>query len=367
MRAGLDTRPSATTYDVEELVTQAWKGAIRVPHFQRDLRWGRQDVVRLFDSIVKGYPVGSLLLWVRPGPKQSVRLGALTIKAPHIPRAFWVVDGQQRITSLANALHEEGCAQPRFSLAYDLREGNFVPRPGQENPWLIPLPVLFDLQRLIRWFASHQEIGDHLDQATGVTKTIRQFEIPAYQVEQGDETVLRDIFDRMNNYGKRLSRAEVFSALYAGDEATKDSRLDISLIADHINDELSFGLIDDDTLLHAILARRGPDITREIRNEFDDQGRRETEFPGEDRDTAYEAGEEALRKAVTFLKDEAGVAHYSLLAYRYLLVVLARFFAHHPHPDQRNLRLLRRWYWRAALAGPGVFKGSVTGAMRVLC
>ncbi|GAA3833723.1 hypothetical protein GCM10022226_63860 [Sphaerisporangium flaviroseum] len=47
MSNGLDTRPSATTYDVERLVSMAWQGKVRVPHFQRDFRWGREDVIRL--------------------------------------------------------------------------------------------------------------------------------------------------------------------------------------------------------------------------------------------------------------------------------------------------------------------------------
>ncbi|MGH8907619.1 MAG: DUF262 domain-containing protein [Egibacteraceae bacterium] len=108
MSTGLDMRVSATTYDLEDLVTEAWAGRIRVPHFQRDFRWTRRDVIRLFDSIVKGYPIGSLLLWVRPAEAQRIRLGALEIDAPRMEQALWVVDGQQRITSLANALHEGG-------------------------------------------------------------------------------------------------------------------------------------------------------------------------------------------------------------------------------------------------------------------
>src|SRR5437867_3243552 len=80
--AGLDTQPSASTYDLEDLVSQAWRGGIRVPHFQRDFRWGTEDVIRLFDSIVKGYPIGSLLLWVRRSPAARVTLGALEIDAP---------------------------------------------------------------------------------------------------------------------------------------------------------------------------------------------------------------------------------------------------------------------------------------------
>ncbi|WP_242419513.1 DUF262 domain-containing protein, partial [Frankia sp. CpI1-P] len=91
---GLGTQPSATTYELEDLVAQAWQGRVRVPHFQRDFRWGSQDVVRLFDSIIKGYPIGSLLLWVRHSGVESVTLGELRIAAPEGENTFWVVDGQ---------------------------------------------------------------------------------------------------------------------------------------------------------------------------------------------------------------------------------------------------------------------------------
>ncbi|MFE0089518.1 DUF262 domain-containing protein [Streptomyces sp. NPDC058991] len=368
MRPGLDTQPSATTLDLEELVESAWNGYVRVPHFQRDFRWNRVDVARLFDSIVKGYPVGSLLLWVRPAPKGTIILGQLEIDAPQSDSAFWVVDGQQRVTSLANALHPKSARDSRFSLAYDLRTSQFTPQPAQIDPWIIPLPVIFDLQGVLTWFSKYPEISSYLQEATSVTKKLRQFNIPAYLVKQDDEAVLRDIFDRMNNYGKRLSRAEIFSALFAGPEEGAEERLDISLIAEHINDSFGFGVIDDDTVLRAILARRGPDPAREIRSEFADESRRSlVEFPGEDRDAAYQAGEEALRLAVRFLQQVAGVPHFTFLTYRYLLVVLCRFFAHFPDPDARSLQLLRRWYWRTTLAGPEIFKGSFTNAMRVLC
>jgi len=368
MSRGLDTQPSATTIDLEDLVKLVWDGYVRVPHFQRDFRWNRQDVTRLFDSILKGYPVGSLLLWVRPAPEQTIRLGSLRIPALHTDRAFWVVDGQQRITSLANALHEDGATDPRFALAYDLRAEKFTPRPAVDEPGTIPLPVVFDLHRVLRWFADYPEVADYLDRATAVTKTLRQFKIPAYQVRQDDVKVLTDIFDRMNNYGKRLSRAEIFSALFAGDEAAQDDLLSIDRIAQDVDTDLGFGLIDNDTVLRAILARRGPDVAREIRIEFDDQERRgPIEFPGEDRDTAYQAGEDALRRAVRFLQVRAGVPHLSMLAYRYLLIVLSRLFAHHPEPDERSLQLLRRWYWRAAVVGPGFFKGHILGATSSLC
>ncbi|GAA3441698.1 DUF262 domain-containing protein [Planomonospora venezuelensis] len=366
MSTGLGTRPSATTYDVEKLVGMAWQGQIRVPHFQRGLRWGREDVIRLFDSIIKGYPIGSLLLWVRPAAAQRITFGALRINAPRLDHSLWVVDGQQRVTSLANALHEDAARDPRFALAYDLREEKLAPLPAIATPHVIPLPTLFDLRRVLTWFAQNPEVADLQDRAFHLTAIIRQYPVPAYHVEQEDAEVLQDIFDRMNNYGKRLSRAEIFSALNAGPEGT--TPLTLGEIAEHIDEDLSFGRIDNDTVLYAILARRGHDVQREIRLEFDDENRRGvSDFPGEDRDAAFRAGEEALREAVTFLRQDAGVPHVTLLPFRYLLVVLARLFGHFPDPDPANRRLLRRWFWRAALVGPEIFRGSTTGAVRALC
>lgn len=374
MAAGLDDRPSATMFTVERLVAMARSGEIRVPHFQRDFRWQRQDVVRLFDSIVRGYPVGSLLLWRRPAPKQLITLGSLEIEAPAIEAARWVVDGQQRITSLANALLQEDNKDARFALAFNLREGQFTPRPSFDDPAVIPLPTMFNLTKVLQWFQKYPDALEYVDRANEITQTLRQFQIPAYEVTQDDVKVLQDIFDRMNNYGKRLSRAEIFSALFADDE-TVTERLTFDRIAAHLDSDLGFGTVDNDTILISMLARRGPDVRREIRNEFGTEdvdmrnhqsGRAIIDFPNESRDVAYQHGEAAMRRAIAFLQEDAGVPHIGMLPYRHLLVVLTRLFAHHPNPDPRNLRLLRRWFWRAALVGPEVFKGSTTGAMRFL-
>lgn len=101
MATNLESRPTARTFDVEQLVDMAWRGRVRVPHFQRGLRWNWEDVKRLFDSILKGYPIGSLLLWTRRANAEVITLGALQLDAPEFDEAFWVVDGQQRLTSFS--------------------------------------------------------------------------------------------------------------------------------------------------------------------------------------------------------------------------------------------------------------------------
>lgn len=368
MTSSLGTTPTAKVYEVEELVTLVRAGEIRIPEFQRPFRWGIEDARRLFDSIVRGYPLGSLLLWERRAEKARIRVGALHIDAPAQDRALWVVDGQQRVTTLANALSPEASVDDRFALSFNLSTHQFVPGVTDQRAIVVPLPVLFDLQQLMQWFRKRPEAMDYFDAATSAAKKIRQFKIPASVVETQDESVLRDIFDRLNSYGKRLTRAEVFSALHpVSDGGSRASAGVIEEIAAYLAEDLDFGDVDGDTVLRAVLARRGPDITREIRGEFDDDRRGSSEFPGEDADTAYHEAQKALERAVRFLQRRGDVPHFAFLPYRHLLIVLARLFAHHPTPSERETQLLRRWFWRAAAAGPEIFPGSTTGTARALC
>jgi hypothetical protein len=362
--AGLDTRPNAITFDLEDLVEKARRGQIRIPHFQRPFRWGHEDVRRLFDSVLRGYPIGSVLLWLRPAPEQDLVLGNLRISAAKMDRAWWVVDGQQRITSLANALDPVAAKDPKFALGYDLAAEEFVALPlGSDRT--VPLPVLFDLTELIQWFDERPELKQYLRRASEVAKTIRQFTIPAYQVEQDDVGVLQDIFDRLNNYGKRLSKAEVFTALNAGAEENS-GRLTIPLIAENISAERAFGVLDEDVVLRAILARRRSDFLRDIRNEFD--GRTGIEFPNEDQAAAHEGTQRALLGAVKFLQEHASVPHAGFLPHRNnLLIVLSRFFAHFPDSEGHSLRLLRRWFWRTVFISQEGFKGGSTQATLAMC
>ena len=147
-----------------------------------------------------------------PSRQGDVGLGT-TIDAPKLDEAWWGVDGQQRLTSLANAVSAAGSRDERFRWSFDLRKNDFVAPPREEDGHIVPLPVLFNLEEPIRWFSKeHPEASNSLDRAAAVTRALREFQIPAYLVDQKDEGILREIFDRLNGYGKRLSRAEIFAA-----------------------------------------------------------------------------------------------------------------------------------------------------------
>lgn len=363
----LPTEPSARTYTLAALIGMVREGRIRVPHFQRNLRWNTADAIALMDSVLRGYPIGSLLLWKRRGPAELVTLGQVRIEAPEMDEALYVVDGQQRVTAFVNAFDPVAGRDGPFALVYDVRDRPFRVRASRPNDHdAIPLPVLFDLGALLRWTREHPKYVDQIDEINQATTRLREFHVPAYEVRSEDDQALRHIYDRMNNTGKRLSRAEAFWGLFAPDEAEVDELTSFETLQNHVDAALHWGWIDDDTILHLFLARRGPDVTRDIHLEFDDDRRPGIDFAGETREEAHQRALDALERAVVFLRDHAGVPHFTFLAYRYLLTVLVRFFALFPQPHPRNRELLRRWYWRAALAGPGVFKGSATGAVRAL-
>ncbi len=363
MATEASAQPSAKTFTPDDIVGEVLAGRVRVPSFQGKFRWQWRDVQRLFDSIVKGYPIGSLLLWERPARKERIRAGALEIEAPQTT-ALFVVDGQQRVTSLANALTEGGAGDPTFGIAYDVEAESFTPLQRGDGGTLVPLYVIFDLQRLLQWFSERPGQTRFLERATRIAKAIRQYNIPAYVVKHEDEDVVRDIFDRMNTHGKRLSRAETFSALRGAEPGSGGGDVHLSDIAEAVDASTGFGQLDEDTTLRALLTRRGADTIRDVRDvALDVGGARDVR--GVTREEAYQ-GRAALERAVRFLQTEAGVPHLGLLPYRYLVVVLARFFAHYPNPSSRIQTLLRRFFWRAALAGPDVLRGSSAGAMAAL-
>ena len=346
------SRLDAARYKIEELLALIREGKVRVPRFQRPLRWTAKDVERLFDSIYKGYPVGTLLFWVREGEAEAVNLGPVTIAAPAQQEANWVVDGQQRLTSLAATLlpKDPGTEDIRFEVTFDLETETFATkRPGDPDTRL-PVREAFDLQRVLGWLRERALSDDAQDRAFRLADRLRNYEIPAYLVRADSEAALQEIFDRTNTFGKSMTKAEVFHALHTS--ATKPE-LDLDVLRTEI-EEVGFGALVGNTLLYAVLASRAPDVLRDFRSEFKSE---------EDQVAAFRQTKQAMLRVIEFLRDEADVPHLSLIPYQHQTVGLVRFFALHPNADPSTRVLLRRWFWQASELGPIARLGN-TGTLR---
>ena len=350
-RARLERRPEATTQQVDDLLAKMQQGQLRLPEFQRGLKWLPRDMIELFDSMYRGIPVGTLLLWKRPAPDGPVTFGDFRVEAAARPDAHWIVDGQQRITTLATNLLVRRAPKQR-ALLFDLEDERFSfgPVPGDEAVRLpgmdgearraVPVQELFDSARAIAWMAKrHGALADeHVRRALECGKRLREYVIPAYVVDTDDEQVLREIFRRVNRSGRRLDETDVFTALFST-TGSEGERLDLGHVSRRVA-RLGFGLIHENSILQALRAVAGLPLDKDYTRELT-------------RDRARQAivdVQAGLERAVGFLRD-IGLPHTALVPYELIFVVLARFFHLHPEPSIRNALLLRRWVWRGSLAG----------------
>lgn len=338
-------RPRVEYRTPEDLTREVKAGLIRIPPFQRTFRWDASDIVRLFDSIWRGFPIGNLLLWQRPAPAQRLQVGPLSVDAGETEAALWVVDGQQRIVSLVGALTSAHQAvDARFRVHLDLDEGQFHTAGLRQQPprsW-IPVSFLLDTATLLRWMRENAGwLGEEqITRADQAAKAIREYQIPTYVVRAASEDALLEIFTRMNTMGKRLTRSEVFQALHAG---TMSSELTTLQGLGRVSAELGFGTLPDRLVLRSILAFRGGDIFREeFAHEFAE---------GDDPAEIIREVAAALRDVIAYLRSVAGIPHVRLLPYSHVVPTLVRFVRLHGPPEGRASTLLRRWIWRGAVAG----------------
>ncbi|WP_234552762.1 DUF262 domain-containing protein [Rhodococcus qingshengii] len=361
------TRSRNDKLKIQDLAAHVRDGKIRVPEFQRSFRWGSENVLALFDSILRGYPFGSLLLWKRPAHAAVVQIGAIRVDAPEVPDALWVVDGQQRIISLVNAVDPNAsAADERFRIIYSLEQRRFISARDPRASLGIPLPDLFDLSRAFAWLQENPDAIEHAAQIQQVTALLRDVEVPAAVIEHADEQELREVFDRINSAGKRLRGSEIFDAIHSATDSDSDQTISIETIADRLDQATDFGRLDHEIIYQAILVRRHPDITRDAHNEFSAERSRTTPFADESQADAYERTERALDGVIRFLQERAGIPHVTFVPYRFHLMVLARFFALFPDPSPRNLELLSRWFWRSTAAASTLGYTGSTGNIRTL-
>lgn len=90
------------------LISNIEQGQIKIPQFQRKFVWSIEETAGLIDSILKGYPIGTFIIWETNDRLRSVRnIG--NFQFPDTPdgnTVQYVLDGQQRMTSLYVALPE---------------------------------------------------------------------------------------------------------------------------------------------------------------------------------------------------------------------------------------------------------------------
>lgn len=94
-----------TDITVQELVNKVLHGELALPEMQRRYVWPATRVRDLLDSLYRGYPSGTILVWETDEEIVTREIAVKATKSPTTSQRQLLLDGQQRITSLAAVLN----------------------------------------------------------------------------------------------------------------------------------------------------------------------------------------------------------------------------------------------------------------------
>ena len=202
---------------IASLLADVERGNIKIPVFQRDFVWSDEQIMSLIDSIYRGYPVGSILLWSTREPLTHERnVGGFRL--PETPEEYpvnYVLDGQQRLTTLYGVFNSDAetddpeLAQ-RFSICFLPETEEFLPELLVGDSKAINLRNILDTTRLLpelQNFSTEEQnkIGALMEQ-------FKDYEFPVVTIKDRTNQEVCRVFQRINSSGTTLSPLELLAA-----------------------------------------------------------------------------------------------------------------------------------------------------------
>jgi hypothetical protein len=347
---------------LEELFEEIKRGQLRSPRFQRAFVWKPEAMRRLFESVIKGYPIGSLLIW-EPGVRYEClsHFGPIAQDEPRPDRTdlAYILDGQHRLATLFGATHVEGpppvdTVNRHWWMWFDLEAEEFTHAPrGGVQPYHLPLHDLLGTTQFLRFCSNlltmRPSDGPALvERAERLLRLVRVYKIPVVRIRGGKLEDAVDIFSRLNSTGVPMAADQMVSALtYREGPDSFDLASRISEILEDLG-QLSFAGIDRSAVLRAIAGVAGIKIHGR-------PGQQVANFLLGDRFTP-ESREQLVQRASTGLIDAArwldgqGVRCARLLPYTLQIVMLAQFFSERMATETEAL-VLRRWLFATSFSG----------------
>jgi hypothetical protein len=337
----------------EALFVEIDTGQIKLPMFQREFVWDKEQSGKLIDSILKGFPIGTFIFWRTKEELRSYKeIG--NHKLPETPKGDYVqyiLDGQQRITSL-----------------YAIRKGIRISKDGKEIDYkdiFINLDydpesdeqIVVTEQREGKLYVSVHDVlskplgtfyktlsHEQADIVEAYKSKLTNYDFSSITIKDYPIEVACEIFSRINTGGKVLTVFEIMVAK-TYDEAKKFNLAEKYEIlrdgSDEAKDCLSAAKFE--TLAESIImqcaaalikrAVRSRDILKIRRDAFIDQ---------------WEPMKTALFMAVDFIRSELRVPVSQLVPYPAVVVPLTYFFhaTHFKKPSNEQVRLLEQFfYW----------------------
>jgi len=336
---------------ISRAIERVTSGMIRVPAFQRGFVWDAERVAYFMDSLYKGYPFGSLLLWrTREALRTERKLGPFKLpKADPDYPIDYVLDGQQRLTSVFAVFQSEFVAEPTegwlpvyydYQAPEDAQESQFFAlRDDEVDPSRhFPLSALFVP-------AAYRAATRSMEESTALRidemqKQFLQVKLPVQLFETDSREKVAIVFERVNRLGIDLDVLQLLTAwTWSEDFDLQESFSDLS-------EELApFGFSDVGDDPNLMLRCVGAVVSKDASTQA------LVQLNGSDVRQKFEEIRNGLKGAIDFLRSNLQVHNLDNLPYPTLLVPLCVFFA---LPDDKEMNVsdqqratILRWFWRA--------------------
>jgi len=346
-------RPENANKQYEKLFLEIDSGQIKLPMFQREFVWDKDQSAKLIDSILKGYPIGTFILWKTREALRSVKdIG--NHKLPETPKgdyAQYILDGQQRITSLyairkgiriSKDGKEINYRDIYVNLDYDpLNDEQIVTGQREENKTYVSVHDLLTrkMGELFKDLAA-----DKTDLVEEYKSKLTTYDFATITIKDYPIDIACDVFSRINTGGKPLTLFEIMVAMTYDEANDFDLALKYHELlngSDQSDNSLAkakFDTIPAATVLQAVAA-----ITTDSVRAKDILKIRRVKFIAN-----WAPMRSAMFTAVDFIRTKLHVSVSQLLPYSSMLVPFTYFFHKNGNkkPTEIQAKLLKQFfYW----------------------
>lgn len=306
------------------------EGTLKIPQFQRDFVWDKTQTARLIDSILKGFPIGTFVLWRTSEELRHIKnIGNIALQqAPKGEPVSYILDGQQRITSLyairkgviANKDDEEiDYKQICINLDSDPDQEDVVVsiEPDPEHRYI----SLFDLlnQSLHHLLSNYNQ--EELRKIDIYRTRLQGYNFSVINIDNYPIDIACEVFTRINTGGQDLTLFEImvaktFDQSVNFDLAEKYQELVIPDSEEKNLRDAGFETVPDVTVLQCVSAHlrkqiKSADILKITRKDFI---------------AAWPEVVSALYDAVDFVRSDLRIPVSGLIPYSSQLIPLTYFF-----------------------------------------
>ena len=330
-------------------------GRIKIPKFQRDFVWNKEQTARLIDSLIKGYPIGTFILWKTKEELRHVKnVGNISLPdAPTGEFVYYVLDGQQRITSLYAVRKGLRLTKDGKEINYRDITINLDLDPDADARVVTVAPPVDAASISIYRLLTGSLVGfldeysrAQLEKIEIYQKRLKGYDFSTIVISEYPIEVACEVFTRINTGGTDLTLFEIMVAKTFDQAAGFDLAQKYDWLIENDGSEkdledANFDTVPASTVLQCIAAH----IDQQVRRRDILKIKKQAFI------SSWPIVKDGIFTAVDFIRSHLRIPVSRLLPYNALLVPFTYFFIRNDdeQPTPRQAKLLTQYFWWASL------------------